>query len=86
MKGLEFEAVIILDCVDRVFPSVRREEIGGEADMEELRCFYVACTRARRHLTLCAPRLAKVGKSTMRVVPSHYLDAIGDDLLLRTEA
>lgn len=45
-KGLEFEAVIIIGCNDKSFPI-------GKGDIEEeRRLFYVALTRAKKHLYL----------------------------------
>lgn len=63
-KGLEFEAVFVLNVVDKRFPSVGRadpiaipdalvNEILPEGDahlQEERRLFYVACTRAKEYL------------------------------------
>jgi DNA helicase-2/ATP-dependent DNA helicase PcrA len=76
VKGLEFDAVIILDCVDGIFPNA--EEEGSKDDNEELRCFYVAVTRARKRLYLMCPRAAmRYGKS-LPGTPSRYLkDAQG---------
>lgn len=54
-KGLEFDTVIIMDCVDLVFPKTDVSEIGSPEDNEELRCFYVAVTRAKNSLYIMAP-------------------------------
>lgn len=62
-KGLEWEHVIILDCVEEIFPRVDQKlpasEIKAELD-EELRCFYVAMTRAKDTLDMIAPRAIKI--------------------------
>lgn len=53
-KGLEWNAVIILDAVEERFPS--RHAIARPEDFEEeRRLFYVACTRPRQSLDICAP-------------------------------
>ena len=72
VKGLEFNTVIVLDCVDGVFPNV--DDIGSKEDNEELRCFYVAVTRAKERLYIMCPRVAmRYGRSIMGN-PSHYLE------------
>ncbi len=53
-KGLEWSAVLLIDLVDERFPS--RHALSRAEDMEEeRRLLYVACTRARDHLSLFAP-------------------------------
>ena len=72
VKGLEFNTVVILDCVDGICPSCLE---GDEEDNEELRCFYVAVTRAKEHLYMMYPdTVMKFGKKQMAFL-SHYLDA-----------
>ena len=55
-KGLEFDTVVLLDCMDDIFPAhsaVEKWKLGMEEEMEEeARLFYVACTRARKRLVL----------------------------------
>jgi DNA helicase-2/ATP-dependent DNA helicase PcrA len=53
-KGLEWDAVLIIDLVEERFPS-RHAQIRAEDFEEERRLMYVACTRARRRLELYAP-------------------------------
>ena len=53
-KGLEFDAVFVVGLEQGLFPSLRDDQ---ERDPEEeRRLFYVALTRARKHLflDLCA--------------------------------
>lgn len=45
-KGLEFDYVIIINCIDGSFPIV------GADVQEERRLFYVACTRAKEELLI----------------------------------
>ncbi|WP_297670665.1 ATP-dependent helicase [uncultured Desulfovibrio sp.] len=53
-KGLEWNAVLIIDLVEDRFPS--RHALARPEDFEEeRRLMYVACTRARRNLELYAP-------------------------------
>ena len=53
-KGLEWDAVILLDLVEDRFPS--RHALGRPEDFEEeRRLMYVACTRAREDLELFVP-------------------------------
>jgi DNA helicase II / ATP-dependent DNA helicase PcrA len=53
-KGLEWSAVLVIDLVNGRFPS--RHALDREDDLEEeRRLLYVACTRARDHLSLFVP-------------------------------
>ncbi|MCL1889932.1 MAG: ATP-dependent helicase, partial [Desulfovibrionaceae bacterium] len=53
-KGLEWEAVLVLDLVEERFPS--RQALLREEDFEEeRRLMYVACTRAKSYLGLFVP-------------------------------
>ena len=45
-KGLEFDYVIIINCIDGSFPII------GADLQEERRLFYVACTRAKKELLI----------------------------------
>ena len=57
-KGLEFRAVIVMACDDEIIPLQSRiESVTDESDLEETynterHLLYVACTRARDHLTV----------------------------------
>lgn len=53
-KGLEWNYVFILDCIEGVIPNDKALENKEELD-EELRCFYVAMTRAGKELYLIHP-------------------------------
>lgn len=53
-KGLEWDAVILLDLVEDRFPS-RHALVRPEDFEEECRLMYVACTRAREDLELFVP-------------------------------
>lgn len=71
VKGLEFDSVIVLDCIDGLFP--KTDEIGSKEDNEELRCFYVAITRAKKHLYIICPKSASRYGQSIQGVPSRYL-------------
>jgi len=55
-KGLEFRAVAVMACDDKVIPSQERiAAAADDSDLEEVynterHLLYVACTRARDHL------------------------------------
>ena len=76
-KGLEFNTVFILGCVDGLFPQVSVwEEVdnSNEDIQEELRCFYVAITRAEKRLFLVCPRYAKSYTGMFRAEITRFLD------------
>lgn len=52
-KGLEFDTVFLLGCLDGVFPSTQAK-LDSRDFNEELRCFYVAITRPKRRLYMVA--------------------------------
>ena len=84
-KGLEWKAVFVLWLVDGMFPAARSlEEAANEA--EERRLFYVAVTRAKDYLWLCAPRMRKSRDGgIMMCPPSRFIDEI-DPALLQVDA
>ncbi|MGQ9605358.1 MAG: ATP-dependent helicase [Thermogutta sp.] len=53
-KGLEWDAVYVLNATDGHIPSDMSTRSREEIE-EERRLFYVALTRAKRHLTVCHP-------------------------------
>ncbi len=54
-KGLEWDAVFVINATEGAIPSSRAMETTAQLD-EELRLFYVALTRARTWLTVTYPR------------------------------
>ena len=57
VKGLEFDTIILLDCVDDILPPTMY--IG-----EDVRCMYVAVTRAKNTLYMIVPKIVlKYGKA-----------------------
>ncbi|MBI2037469.1 MAG: UvrD-helicase domain-containing protein [Candidatus Magasanikbacteria bacterium] len=77
-KGLEWSAVFIINLASGAFPSDRalQEENGLE---EERRLFYVAITRAKKHLHLSYPMAGGWGDSMAG--PSLFLGEISSDLI-----
>lgn len=51
-KGLEFDTVFLVDCMNQITPSNTLEEDGLATYEEERRLFYVAMTRARHRLEI----------------------------------
>ncbi|MBM3686568.1 MAG: ATP-dependent DNA helicase UvrD2, partial [Actinobacteria bacterium] len=72
-KGLEWEAVVIAGCADGSIP--HSQSLTPEALAEERRLFYVAITRARRHLLLTWARSRQPGGRGARQ-PSRFLDLL----------
>ncbi len=78
-KGLEWKVVFIINALDGRFPSQRSVDDPSDLE-EELRLFYVACTRAKDHLLITYP--LEVFEREFGVVlskPSRFLGAIGED-------
>ena len=74
-KGMEWPVVILPWLSETVFPSARAVEEGNLA--EERRLFYVAVTRARDRLYLCAPRAKKTADGGLYPVePSLFVQEI----------
>jgi len=72
-KGLEWDIVFVIHCNDEVFPSSKRKE-----DVVcERRLFYVAVTRARRHLFLSYNRQERDLSRFVREIPSRLLQYHG---------
>lgn len=62
VKGLEFDTIILLDCVDDILPSTMY--ISSPEDNEDVRCMYVAVTRAKNTLYMIVPKIVlKYGKA-----------------------
>lgn len=72
-KGLEWDVVFLIHCNDDVFPSSKRKE----EIICERRLFYVAVTRARKHLFLSYNRNERDLSRFIREIPSRYLQYHG---------
>lgn len=78
-KGLEFDTVVLLDCMDDIFPAhsaVEKWKLGMEEEMEEeARLFYVACTRAKKRLILPYANYS----ANNPVVPSRFISRLMEE-------
>ena len=84
-KGLEFEAVIVVGLEEELFPSSMSIESPRQIE-EERRLFYVAMTRAKKHLILTyAKRRMKYG-ITSDCEPSRFLKDIDKRFLKSDKA
>jgi DNA helicase II / ATP-dependent DNA helicase PcrA len=79
-KGLEFDTVFIAGATDDEFPS-RRSKREGRME-EEQRLFYVAMSRARRHLYISWPSINGWRKPQQS---TRYLDQIPAEFLQELE-
>lgn len=76
-KGLEWEAVFLINLVAGAFPNERAmNEPGGEE--EERRLFYVGITRAKSHLCLTYPMISARFEYNR---PSDFVTALKRDLV-----
>ncbi len=79
-KGMEWPVVVLPWLADTVFPSARAIE-EGNLD-EERRLFYVAVTRARDCLYMCAPKAKKTADGGLYPVdPCTFVREIPPELL-----
>lgn len=80
-KGLEWNAVIILDLVEDRFPSRKSMQKPAEFE-EERRLLYVACTRAKDELYMSAPASVSRQNTDFRdpAIPSPFLREISSSL------
>ena len=75
-KGLEWQCVFVIWIVDGRFPSVY-SFVADEELEEERRLFYVAVTRAKRHLYLTYPiNVFDKGSGMLLSKPSRFLDPV----------
>jgi DNA helicase-2/ATP-dependent DNA helicase PcrA len=78
-KGLEFDTVYIMNCVDGKFPMIKQPaadtieaiEEAEEEFEEERRVFYVAATRAKENLKMYVPEIVyKFGRTEQATMNS----------------
>ena len=80
-KGLEWQCVFVIWVVDGRFPSIYSFVADDELE-EERRLFYVAVTRAKRHLFLTYPiNVFDKGSGMLLSEPSRFLDPVTPALL-----
>lgn len=82
-KGLEWPIVIVLWCDEEMFPSAKALHEGDDA--EERRLFYVAVTRAKDDLLLCAPSVRTLpgNGGTLYLRPSRFVKELPPHLVTR---
>lgn len=79
-KGLEWEHVFIMQCLDGVIPSSYSVEDEEQLD-EELRLLYVASTRAKQMLYFTYPALAQSSYGDYFTKPSRFIEQLPEDVL-----
>jgi len=79
-KGLEFPIVFIVGLEEGLFPHARSRHDPEELE-EERRLFYVAITRAQRHLYLTHARTRRRQGELTATPPSRFLEELPPDLL-----
>lgn len=79
-KGLEWNTVFLIQCLDGVLPSGYAVEDPEQMD-EEIRLLYVAVTRAREQLYLTYPALFQSYYGDYFSNPSRFIEDIPDNLL-----
>jgi len=79
-KGLEWEHVFIIQCLDGIIPSAYSLEDEYQLD-EELRLLYVATTRAKQMLYYSYPALAHSQYGDYFTKPSRFIDNLNEQVL-----
>jgi DNA helicase-2/ATP-dependent DNA helicase PcrA len=80
-KGLEWQCVFVIWVVDGRFPSAYSFLTDDELE-EERRLFYVAVTRAKRHLFMTYPiNVYDKASGMLLSKPSRFLDHVSSDFL-----
>ncbi|MFY0684371.1 MAG: ATP-dependent helicase [Balneola sp.] len=78
-KGLEWEHVFIIQCLDGIIPSAYSVDDEEQLD-EELRLLYVATTRAKQMLYYSYPMLAQSAYGDYFTNPSRFIIEIENSL------
>lgn len=79
-KGLEWEHVFIIQCLDGILPSAYSVDSDEQLD-EELRLMYVATTRAKQMLYYSFPALAQSVYGDYFTQPSRFLEPLEERYL-----
>lgn len=82
-KGLEWDAVFIINLTNQSFPHPLSASPAEEA--EEKRLFYVAVTRAIRHLYLCYPLAVFRYDGQQSLDPSPFIASLDSTLFRRND-
>lgn len=78
-KGLEWEHVFIIQCLDGIIPSAYSVDDEKQLD-EELRLLYVASTRAKEMLYYSYPMLAQSAYGDYFTNPSRFLKKLNTSI------
>lgn len=80
-KGLEFNHVFVVGLEQDLFPhkNIGSRNKNKEEEEEERRLFYVAVTRARKHLYLCHTELRTIFGQKQINAPSEFLDDVPEE-------
>lgn len=81
-KGLEFDHVFVTGLEQDLFPhkNIGNRKRSKEEEEEERRLFYVAVTRARKHLYLTHAELRTIFGQKQINAPSEFLSDVPDDI------
>jgi DNA helicase-2/ATP-dependent DNA helicase PcrA len=80
-KGLEFHTVFLIRALDGTIPSRHALREDGALD-EELRLFYVACTRAEENLFISYPMTQyRRSQGEYMTTPSRFVDDVPEEVL-----
>lgn len=81
-KGLEFEQVFVVGLEQDLFPhkNIGNRKQSKEEEEEERRLFYVAVTRAKKHLYLCYAELRTIFGQKQINAPSEFLDDVPEEI------
>jgi DNA helicase-2/ATP-dependent DNA helicase PcrA len=81
-KGLEFDYVFVVGLEQDLFPhkNISNKKRSKEEEEEERRLFYVAVTRARKHLSLSYAELRTIFGQKQINAPSEFLEDVEEDI------
>jgi DNA helicase-2/ATP-dependent DNA helicase PcrA len=81
-KGLEFDHVFVTGLEQDLFPhkNIGNRKRSKEEEEEERRLFYVAVTRAKKHLYLTHAELRTIFGQKQINAPSEFLDDVSEDI------
>jgi DNA helicase-2/ATP-dependent DNA helicase PcrA len=81
-KGLEFDHVFVTGLEQDLFPhkNIGNRKRSKEEEEEERRLFYVAVTRAKKHLYLTHAELRTIFGQKQINAPSEFLDDVPEDI------
>lgn len=86
-KGLEFDHVFVVGLEQDLFPhkNIGNRKRSKEEEEEERRLFYVAVTRARKHLYLSYAELRTIFGQKQINAPSEFLQDLNDNIALHND-